>query len=128
MPDYEATRSVAASPDEVYGYVANPSHLPEYIPHLTKAIAEGADLHVEADVEGRHEEGSAMFRPDAANRRIEWGGERAVPYSGWLQVQGSDGGSSVTIHLTVPDDRDKDMIQASIAEALSNIRDQVAKG
>ena len=120
------TRSVAASPDDVFGYVANPSHLPEYIPYLTKAIPEGADLHVAADIEGRHEEGSAMFRPDAANRRIEWGGERTVPYRGWLQVQASGGGSSVTIHLTVPDDRDKDMIEASIADALANIQGRVA--
>src|ERR1019366_9413863 len=111
MVEYERSKTVPASGATVYAYVADPANLPAYISTMVRAGAmTGGELHVAAEVEGRHEEGDARFQADSAARRIEWGGSGTSAYHGWLHLADAESGSStVTIHLstTSADDADQ---------------------
>ena len=125
MPDYEKSGPVDASPDAVFAFLSDVSHMPEYIPDMVLARSEGDRLRVAADVHGRHEEGNAWLRADPDQRRLDWGGEGAG-YSGWLKVSASEPGSEVTIHLSTDRMSDEDAISDSLSQALANIRDRIA--
>ncbi len=123
MAEYERSETVQASGANVYAYVADPANLPAYISTMVRADAvSGGQLHVAAEVEGRHEEGDARFRADSAARRIEWGGSGTSDYHGWLQVADAEPGSStVTIHLSTTSPDDADQVEQALAETLANI-------
>jgi carbon monoxide dehydrogenase subunit G len=128
MPEYERSGPVNAKPDAVFAFLSDIRHLPEYIPDMVLARAEGDRLRVAADVEGRHEEGTASFKADSQQRRIDWGAAGTAGYGGWLQVSASDPGSTVTIHLSTDRASDDAQIQASLSQALANISDWFASG
>ena len=123
MAEYERSETVPASGATVYAYVADPANLPAYISTMVRAGAmTGGELHVAAEVEGRHEEGDARFQADSAARRIEWGGSGTSDYHGWLQVADAESGSStVTIHLSTTSADDADQVEQALAETLANI-------
>jgi hypothetical protein len=124
MADYERSGTVGESPSATYAYLADPGHLPEYVATMVQARAMPGDhVHVAADVQGRHEEGDAMFRSDPAARRLEWGGEAGHDYRGWLTVADGEmpGTSVVTIHLATHDEADRAAIIATMDETLANI-------
>ena len=123
MAEYERSETVPASGANVYAYVADPANLPAYISTMVRADAvSGGQLHVAAEVEGRHEEGDARFQADSAARRIEWGGSGTSDYHGWLQVADAQPGSStVTIHLSTTSPDDADQVEQALAETLANI-------
>jgi len=117
---------VNASPEAVFAYLSDIDHLTDYIPGMVLAREEGERLRVAAEVQGRHEEGAAWLRTDRDLRRIEWGGEGAAGYGGWLKVTESAPGSAVTIHLRTDRESDAEEIRASLARALANIKEQLA--
>jgi len=123
MVEYERSKTIPASGAIVYAYVADPANLPAYISTMVRADAmSGGELHVAAEVEGRHEEGDARFQADSAARRIEWGGSGTSAYHGWLQVADAEPGSStVTIHLSTMSADDADQVEQALAETLANI-------
>jgi len=125
MPDYEESGPVAASPDVVFAFLSDVSHMPDYIPDMVLARTEGDRLRVAAEVSGRHEEGNAWLRADPDQHRLDWGGE-AAGYSGWLKVSASEPGSQVTIHLSTDRISDETAIHDSLVQALANIRDKIA--
>ena len=110
----------------VFDYVADVAHLPDDIPEMVTARPQGENVHVEAEVEGRHEEGDATFRADPDRRRIEWGTPEAGRYHGWLQVAASGADSTVTIYLTTQRNEDAEQIERSLAQALKTIADRTA--
>lgn len=123
MADFERSATIQAPADATYEYLADPRHMPEYVANMTRAEASrGGHLHVAADVQGRHEEGEAMFEADDAARRLEWGRE-AHEYHGWLAVTGLTGAetSTVTIHLETHEETDADEVERAIDETLANI-------
>ncbi len=94
MAEYERSATVHATPAATYEYLADPRHMPEYVATMTQAQrSDRAHLHVTAEVEGRHEEGDAMFRSDPSSRRLEWNREGHA-YRGWLTVAGDNGSTS----------------------------------
>src|SRR5436190_16879262 len=102
MADYTRTVSVAAAPDAAFEALADPKNLPRYVSMMVQAEPEqGDELHVAADVEGRHEEGEAHLRVDRGARRMEWSGPADSAYKGALEVSPSGEGSSVTIEIHV---------------------------
>lgn len=124
MADYEKSQTVNGQASEIYDYLADPSHLTEYVATMVKAqVVSGDHLHVAADISRGHEEGEAMFRADASSHRIEWGAMESHGYSGWLAVGdgASAGTSSVTIHLSTRDDENKAEIEQAIDQTLGNI-------
>jgi len=119
MPDYEQTASVDAEPDDLFDYLADVKHMPEYLPILTEADASGEQVVVEADIHGDTRRAEGWLHVDALERRMEWGAQ-AGPYHGWLQVDPGDlSGSLVTIH--VHQDHESDA-EDDLAEAMENIR------
>jgi len=123
MADFERSVTIHAPADATYAYLADPRHLPEYVAFMTEAReAPGAHLHVAADVQGRHEEGEAMFLADEAFRRIEWGRE-GHEYHGWMTIAGMTGSptSTVTIHLETHEETDTELVEQAIDETLRNI-------
>ena len=53
---------------------------------------------VDARYEGHTQHGEGWFRPDAEQRRIEWG-SRSSSYHGWMQVDPDGDGSRLTLFL-----------------------------
>jgi len=128
MADFERSATIHAPADATYEYLADPRHMPEYVAMMTQARgATGGHLHVAADVEGRHEEGEAMFLSDPAARRLEWGRE-GHEYHGWLNVAGMSGAetSQVTIHLETHDQTDADEVERALDETMRNIEHAMA--
>lgn len=123
MAEFERSATIHASADATYEYLADPRHMPEYVAMMTQATeAPGDRLHVEADIDGRHESGEAMFVADPAARRLEWGRE-GHEYHGWLGVAGFDGAetSTVTIHLETHDETNAGEVERALDETMVNI-------
>lgn len=96
--EHEHTQHIAAEPDQVFAVLADPARLPEFVPQMTGAHAEGDRVVVDARYEGHSQHGEAWFRPDPQRRRVEWG-SRSSPYRGWMQVDPDGGGSRLTLFL-----------------------------
>lgn len=122
MRDFERSVTVTADPDEAFRFLADPGNLPRYIARMVLARPEdGERLHVAADVEGRHEEGHARFRPDPAARCLEWGAEQGSGYRGSLQVSEDAQGALVTIRLHLNRDEDEAEVNRVLDETAANI-------
>jgi uncharacterized membrane protein len=97
--EHEHTQHVSAPPDRVFAALADVSNLPRYVPQLTAAERlDGDKVRVHARYEGHTQEGEGWFRSDAAKRRIEWGA-LGGDYHGWIQVDGDEDGSRLTLFL-----------------------------
>lgn len=101
MGDYEHTTDVRRPPEEVFAYLSDVSHLPEYFSGLEKAWSAGPeDVAVVANVEGERYEGTAWLHADHDARSMRWGAERTSAYHGELFVTGiGDEDSRVTVTL-----------------------------
>ena len=126
MTTIERTISIRKDPSEVFGYVSDVNHLPDYIDMLTSARSTGAgEVHVVADVPGRGiEEGDATFRADEGSRRVEWGSATNSAYTGWLQVEdGADGGASVRLGMQLHHEDQRG--EESIDKTLETLRSRL---
>ena len=135
MAEYERSRLVQVSPDEVFAFVSDANNLATFLPtvDVVEPHAEGR-VEVHGEVRGRSYEDEGWFRVDEARRRIEWGADERT-YSGWLTVAGEDGGAQVVAHLsfapyvtpsgspiTGEPDIDPDPIEESLEAALDSLR------
>jgi uncharacterized membrane protein len=97
--EHEHTQHVAAPPDRVFAALADVANLPHYVPQLTAAErVDDEKVRIQARYEGHTQEGEAWFRTDAPARRIEWGAPGGE-YHGWIQVDGDQDGSRLTLFL-----------------------------
>jgi uncharacterized protein YndB with AHSA1/START domain len=127
MAEYKRSATVHATPATTYEYLSDPRHLPDYVARMTQARPTAEDhIQVAADVQGRHEEGEAIFRADPSMRRLDWGRE-GHDYRGWLTVEeGDDAGSStVTIHLQTHDEADAAEVERALDETMAKIEGAV---
>jgi uncharacterized membrane protein len=120
MPTIEKSIAVSAPADDLFAYLSDAGHLPEYFPDITEAEPEGNDhVHVEAKVPGGSTRGGeAWFRVDGDARRLEWGSDSDRGYHGWLEVSEHSGGSEVSLGLTM----EHDDIDGSIDRTLGRIK------
>src|SRR5438132_14303884 len=119
MPELERTADLKVEPDVAFGYLSDPKNLTSYVSTMVMSEPEaGGDLRVAADVEGRHEEGEASFRPDPAARKIEWGSKANAAYHGWLEVSEHSGGSSVTVRISTDRTEEGDRIERALDETI----------
>jgi Polyketide cyclase / dehydrase and lipid transport len=96
---HEHTDFVAASPERVFGALADIGNLPRYVPQVTGAERlDGDKIKVQARYEGHTQEGEAWFRADASERKIEWGSPGSE-YRGSIQVSPEGDGSRLTLYL-----------------------------
>ena len=135
MAEYERSRLVQASPDDVFAFVSDANNLATFLPtvDVVEPQAEGR-VEVHGEVRGRSYEDEGWFRVDEARRRIEWGADERT-YSGWLTVAADDAGAQVVAHLSMPPyvtpsgapitgepDIDPDPIEESLEAALDSLR------
>lgn len=114
---HEHTEHVAAPPDAVYAVISDVTNLPSFVPQITAARPAGKGrVEVDARYEGHEQHGEALFSPDDAARRIEWGG--ANGYHGWLQVDADGEGSRLTLFLDTPHAAASDHDVASTLDAI----------
>src|SRR3954447_945967 len=101
MGDYEHSADVRRPPEEVFDYLSDVSHLPEYFSGLEKASTTGPEqVAVVANAEGERYEGTARMHAAGAARSRRWGAERPSGYRGELFVTGiGDEASRVTVTL-----------------------------
>ena len=134
MAEYERSRLVQASPDDVFAFVSDASNLATILPTVETVERQAEDrVEVHGEVRGRTYEDDGWFRVDEARRRIEWGADERT-YSGWLTVSGADGGAQVVAHLSfapyvTPSGRpigraadEPDPIEQSLEAALDSLR------
>jgi uncharacterized protein YndB with AHSA1/START domain len=135
MADYERSRVVRASPDDVFAFVSDANNLATFLPTVDAVEPQAEDrVEVRGEVGGRTYADDGWFRVDEAHRRIEWGADERT-YSGWLTVAAEDGGAQVVAHLSfapyvTPAGRpitgelpeDPDPIEQSLEAALDSLR------
>lgn len=127
MTEYEQTASVDAEPDELFDYLADVHHLPEYFPMVVEAELAGeeeVDVRVEDPAAGDTHPAHGWLHVDGLERRMEWGATDG-PYHGWLQVDPGDvGGSLITVHVSLNQELYDHAADAEeeLTEAMENIR------
>lgn len=108
MPDFERSITVPVDPDTVFDYVSDPKHLPEFVARMTGATRrpgqQRSELHVTAEVDGRHEEGDTRFRADRWSKSLDWGTH--PDYRGTIRIERTeDAGSQISLLLRIRDPR-----------------------
>jgi len=127
MADFSGTTSVATSPDSLFDYLSDISHLPDYFSRMTSAApGDGEEVRTTARMpDGTEVEGDAWFRVDASARTLEWGSEGPSEYAGRLAVRPSGDGSEVEVQLRTTRVQDGDaQVQDGIAETLARIQER----
>ena len=135
MAEYERSRLIRASPDDVFAFVSDAGNLATFLPTVDTVEPQAEDrVEVHGEVRGREYEDDGWFHVDEARRRLEWGADER-DYSGWLTVSGDGDGSQVVAHLSIApyvspsgrpiDDepaRDHDPVEESLEAALDSLR------
>jgi uncharacterized protein YndB with AHSA1/START domain len=138
MAEYERSRLVQASPDDVFAFVSDASNLATFLPTVDTVEPQAGDrVEVHGEIRGRSYEDDGWFRVDENRRRIEWGADEHA-YSGWLTVAAENGGAQVVAHLSfapyvTPSGRpiggepagEPDPIEQSLESALDSLRNLI---
>ena len=130
MPDFERSITVPVDPDTVFDYVSDPKHLPEFVATMTSARRnpgqQRSELHVTADVNGRHEEGDTRFRADRWSRSLDWGSH--PDYRGTMRVERADDtGSRISLLLRIRDPRgEHKRIEQALDETMTRLTERLA--
>jgi ribosome-associated toxin RatA of RatAB toxin-antitoxin module len=125
MPDFERHMMVAVDPDTAFDYVADPSHLPEFVSMLKEARHEPGrqrtEIHVAAEVNGRREEGDTRFRADRWSRSIDWGDP--PDYRGTMRIEAAEARRCrISLLLRVRDPRGEgSLIEQAMDETMASL-------
>lgn len=114
VSEYESSIVVEAPKDRVYEFVTTPQNMPQYLPTLKEAGADGPDrLHIRGEAGGHSYDTDGFFHLEQEKGRMSWGSDGKHKYRGWLQVDGDESKSNVTVHLLFgPGDRTEQKIEA----------------
>jgi hypothetical protein len=135
MAEFEASRTMPASSDIVFGIASRPDLLEEWVPavHVQVSPEELPVIHVKNPTAGRPRESEGLMRADRDQLRLEWGSRGDDRYSGWLQVsEVGAGASEVTVHLSIRDDEpvisggSRFDVPGALEEGLQRLYDDVA--
>ncbi|HYO44610.1 MAG TPA: SRPBCC family protein [Candidatus Limnocylindrales bacterium] len=132
MPDFERSITVPVDPDTAFDYVSDPRHLPEFVATMTgarrKPGQQKTELHVTAEVDGRHEEGDTRFRTDRWSKSVDWGTH--PDYRGTMRVErADDAGSRISLLLRIRDPRGEDRhIERVMDQTMTNLAERLGSG
>ena len=101
MPEFERSRLIQASPDDVFAFVADVRTLPTYVMtvHDVEVPAEGR-IRIRGEARGRRFDDDGYVKADPDRRLLEWGADEA-DYRGRLTVgPAADGASRVIVRLS----------------------------
>lgn len=115
MPDvYESSRKLDASADDVFAFLSDPAHLPDYLPPVEHAEVHGDRIETEVEIPDKgHFSSDGPFSCDADQRRMEWGSDGRQRYRGWLEVADD---ATVTVHLEFEGSEAQDEAQERSSE------------
>lgn len=101
MAEYERSRHVEASPEDVFAFVSDIANLATYVPTVTAAErrADGR-VRIHGTIHNHRFADDGWFHVEEGRRRVEWGSDERE-YSGWLSVAGDNGGTQVVAHLSL---------------------------
>jgi hypothetical protein len=101
MVEYERSRRIAATEGEVFDFISNLRHMPNYLPTIDSAekVADGR-IRLRGKNHGVKFEDDGWLQIDADRHRIEWGNDERT-YRGWLKVSGNNGSSQLVAHLSL---------------------------
>ena len=135
MAEYERSRMIGVSPDEVFAFVSDVENLPNILPTVDSMEPRAKDrIHVHGKTRGKSYDDEGWFHVDQAKRRLEWGDDERN-YSGWMTVGPADAGSEVVAHISIAPfvtetgrpltgemDDGADPIEESLESALDSLR------
>lgn len=102
MAEYQRSRHIDVTPDELFAFVSDLHNLPVYLPTVTSAEPEAdGRIRIRGAMHGKPYVDEGEFNVEPARRRVEWRVEERE-YAGWLSVHGDDGGAQVVVRLTAP--------------------------
>ena len=116
MPEYQGSRLIQLSPDEVFAFVSDVRNLPAFVPTVREATPmPSGRVRVTGRRGAQEYADDGPVTIDVDRRRMEWRADE-LDYSGWLQVSDEDGQSRVFVHLSFRPEK--------IPEADASIRDE----
>lgn len=105
MIDVEASRRFDHPAERVWNLVSDPERLAEWVPTAAQARPAGPErVHLQGESHGHPYNLDARLTADPSTRRLEWSDTNGS-YRGWLQVVAAEDGSSVDLHIAIPEDR-----------------------
>ncbi|PWW62727.1 SRPBCC family protein [Actinokineospora spheciospongiae] len=132
MCHYSHTATAAVPADEVFAYLADVRHLPEFFPRMVSAEPVGEqpsgnrEVAIETDVDGERVAAKAWVLVDPETRSLRWGADGPNDYHGCLQVTDIGAGEcsiEVSLHTARTDDPD---IQSGIEMTVAQLTQAVA--
>ena len=124
MGDFEQSRDIGAAPDAVWRLVSDPNRLADWVPTTTASRPAGGDaVELQGESHGHDYDIRGGFATDDAARQLSWDSPRLSGYRGTLVVAEHEGGSRVTVRVTIPDDlaRADEEIDRGLRETLDRI-------
>lgn len=101
MAEYEASLFISADPQTIFDFISDVRNMPRYLPTTHRAEAQGPDrVRVQGEANGHPYDSDGWFKVDRTEYRMEWGSDGETRYSGWMEIDGDDGGSEVVVHLS----------------------------
>ena len=124
MVEVDGSRSFGVTGDTVWGIVADPGRLADWVPTMRLARPSGHDeVHLEGESHGHRSSLDSSLRIDEDDRRLHWGAAGDEGYRGWLRVEDQPPGSMVHIHVFIPDDRIGPSADTAAAEIRQGVED-----
>ncbi len=104
VAEVEQSRQLDATAEAVWRLVSDPDRLAEWVPTIVASRPAGqGTVHLQGESHGHDYDISGRLTLDQAARRLSWDSPRNAGYQGELTVTGHDGGSTVTVRVSVPD-------------------------
>jgi hypothetical protein len=135
MAEYERSRLVQASPEDVFAFVSDVNNLATFVPTVSAVERrDGERVRIRGAIHDRSFEDDGWFHVEEGRRRVEWGTDEH-DYAGWLSVAGDNGGSQVVAHLSLAPyvtpsgapisgelPQERDVVDESLEAALDSLR------
>jgi Polyketide cyclase / dehydrase and lipid transport len=100
MPDYEASRRIAAEPDDVYAFVSNIGNLPDWVPSVRAATTlPDHRVRVQGRIGHTDYSNDGFLETDPQRRRLAWRADEDN-YHGSLTVSDEITHSRVWVRLS----------------------------
>ena len=126
MPDFEQSQDIGAAPEAGWRLVSDPNRLADWVPTTTASRPAGEDVvELRGESHGHDYDTRGGFVADDNARRLSWDSPRRSGYRGTLMVADREGGSRVTVWVTIPDApaRADEEIMRGLRETLDRIAD-----
>ena len=126
MPDFEQSQDIGAVPEAVWRLVSDPSRLADWVPTTTASRPAGEDeVELRGESHGHDYDTRGGFVADDNARRLSWDSPRRSGYHGTLMVADREGGSRVTVWVSIPDApaQAEEEIMRGLRETLDRIAD-----